>query len=598
MSAVTPERAQPEDSAAAAAPPLASGVIARRVYGFFRPHKGGVIGAIIAFLLASATEPLIPKLLQTALDKGFLAQPAFPLWMVPVALIGLFLARGLFSFAGTYLLNRSTSRAVLDLREALATSLLRADAAVFNRMTPGITVSKIINDPQQMANQLGSAMITLLRDGTTAAALVAYLFWQNWQLTLLSLITVPLLGVGVRFVHRRVHAMGSAQYEAQQRLVNVVDDMARAWRVIRTFDAGAFERGRFEAEARQVQRATMKSVAASALMTPMSQLAASFGVAAIVTLALWQAQTQGGTVGEFAGYVTALLLLVSKTRHLTDVSQPITNALITARGCFELLDAEPEPDHGTRTLERARGDIVFDHVSLAYPGAERPALQDLQLRVRAGTTVALVGSSGAGKTTIVSTLLGFATPQDGALTLDGLPLAELRKADLRRQFAVVSQDIVLFDASVAANVVYAQPFDAARIESCLRAAALWDFVQSLPQGVETPIGVNGSRLSGGQRQRLAIARALYKDAPVWILDEATSALDTESERAIQQALERWHGQKTMIVIAHRLSTIRKADAIHVMADGRVVESGDHAALLAQPGGRYRAMVEAQHGASD
>ncbi|MFM2405818.1 MAG: hypothetical protein RL223_3698, partial [Pseudomonadota bacterium] len=201
----------------------------------------------------------------------------------------------------------------------------------------------------------------------------------------------------------------------------------------------------------------------------------------------------------------------------------------------------------------------------------------------------------AGKTTIVSTLLGFAAPQDGALTLDGLPLAELRKADLRRQFAVVSQDIVLFDASVAANVVYAQPFDAARIESCLRAAALWDFVQSLPQGVETPIGVNGSRLSGGQRQRLAIARALYKDAPVWILDEATSALDTESERAIQQALERWHGQKTMIVIAHRLSTIRKADAIHVMADGRVIESGDHAALLAQPGGRYRAMVEAQQG---
>ena len=314
-----------------------------------------------------------------------------------------------------------------------------------------------------------------------------------------------------------------------------------------------------------------------------------------LALALYQAQTQGGTVGQFAGYVTALLLLVSKTRHLTDVSQPISQALITARASFELMDLPPEPDLGTRTLDRARGEIAFSGVSLSYPGAERPALDGLSLHVPAGHTVALVGSSGAGKSTLVHALLGFAAPDAGTLTLDGIPVQELRKADLRRQFAVVSQDIVLFDASVAANVVYAQPFDAERVESCLRAAALWDHVAALPEGLETPIGVNGSKLSGGQRQRLAIARALYKDAPVWILDEATSALDTESERAIQQALDRWHGQKTMLVIAHRLSTIRDADAICVLEDGRVVEQGSHAALLAS-GGRYAAMVRAQHAA--
>jgi ATP-binding cassette, subfamily B, bacterial MsbA len=573
-------------------PPLDNRATARRLNRYFWPHRHGVFVAIAAFLLASATEPLIPRLLQIALDKGFLEKPAFPLWAVPVSLIGLFLLRGVFSFIGTFMLNRSTSQAVLGLRQDLADAVLRADAGVFGRVTPGVVVTKVINDPQNIANQMGGAMITLLRDGTTALALLAYLFYQNWQLTMLSLITVPLLSLGVRFVHKRVQTVGSAAYQAQLRLVDVVDDLARAWRVIRTFDAGAFERGRFDREARHVQRMTMKSVAASALMTPMSQLAASFGVAAIVTLALHQAQTQGNSVGEFAGYVTALLLLVSKTRHLTDVSQPIISALITTRACFELLDAPAEPDTGTRTMGRARGEIVFDQVSVAYPGADRPALQSLSLHIRPGSTVALVGTSGAGKTTVVNTLLGFTAPDSGRLTLDGLPIAELRKTDLRRQFAVVSQDIVLFDASLADNVIYAAPPDVARVESCLRAAALWNHVSSLPDGVQTPIGVNGSKLSGGQRQRLAIARALYKDAPVWVLDEATSALDTESERAIQQALEQWHGEKTLIVIAHRLSTIRNADAIYVMEDGQVVEAGRHSELLAQDG-RYAAMVRAQ-----
>ena len=566
--------------------------IRKRLAAYFWPHRHGVAVAILAFLLASVTEPLIPSLLQIALDKGFQAEPSFPLWMVPVALIGLFALRGLFSFIGTYMLNRSTSRAVLDLRQQLASAVLRADAQVFGHITPGVVVTKVVNDPQSIANQLGNAAITVLRDGTTSAALLAYLFWQNWQLTMLSMITVPLLALGVRAVQRRVKRVGTAAYIAQTRLVAVVDDLARAWRVIRTFDAGQFEHARFDREAREVQRMTLKSVAASALMTPMSQLAASVGVAAIITLALYQAQTTGGTVGEFAGYVTALLLLVSKTRALTDVSQPITHALITARACFELLDAPAEPDAGQRRLDRARGDIAFDGVTLAYPGADRPALDGLSLRVAAGSTVALVGSSGAGKTTLVNALLGFAAPDHGQLTLDDIPVGELRKADLRRQFAVVSQDIVLFDASIAANVIYAQPPDRARAEACLRAAALWDHVSSLPEGMDTAIGVNGSKLSGGQRQRVAIARALYKDAPVWILDEATSALDTESERAIQQALDQMHGQKTMIVIAHRLSTIRDADSICVLDGGRVVECGDHRSLLAQ-GGRYAAMVQAQ-----
>jgi ATP-binding cassette, subfamily B, bacterial MsbA len=564
----------------------------RRLRRYARPHALGMAVAIGVFLLAAATEPLIPALLQVALDKGFATQASFPLWSVPLALIGLFVLRGLLGFVGTYLINRASSLTVLDIRRDLARALTRADAALFNRMPPGLAVAKVVNDPQVMAGQLSGAALTLLRDGTTAMALLAYLFWVNWQLTLLSLAVVPLMAWGVRLVHRRVNKVGTAAYEAQMRLVAVVDDLARSWRVIRTFDAAEFEHKRLDGAARAVQRGAVKSSAAAATMTPMSQTIASLGVALIVTMALYQGRSGITTVGEFAGYIAALLLLVSKLRHLTDVSQPILGALITAKGCFELLDWPPERDQGEHDPGLGRGSVCFRDVQLFYPGSAAPALRGLSLEMRPGTTVALVGASGAGKSTVVNALLGFVDVAQGSLTLDEVPLADWRKAALRRQFAVVSQDIVLFDASVADNVVYAALPDRDRVERCLRDAALWDTVCALPGGLDAPIGVNGSRLSGGQRQRLAIARALYKDAPVWIFDEATSSLDSDSEAVIQQALKRWHGRKTMLLIAHRLSTVRHADTIYVLQAGRVLEHGSHAQLM-QLGGAYARTVQLQ-----
>jgi subfamily B ATP-binding cassette protein MsbA len=567
---------------------------ASRLLDYVRPHKAGVILGIVCFFLSSAVEPLVPALFKTLLDSGFKADMGFPVWLVPVVVVGIFAVRGGLAFCGTYLLNWSTSKAVLALRSDLLGSVMRADASLYSTMSPGVVATRVINDPQNATQSLAGALTTVLRDGTTFLALLGYLFYLNWQLTLVSMITLPVLIYVVRTVQRRVLTIAGTAYETQLRLVGIVDDISRAWRVVRTFDAEAFERRRFTEEAVRLRRLAMKGIAASSLMTPLTQIVASFGVALILTLALVQANRGDATVGEFVAFITALLMTISPLRHLTDVTQPIINGLVGARACFALMDTPPENDPGTREViaGTCRGHLRFEGVTVRYPGSEQAALQGLDLDIPAGKTIALVGPSGSGKSTAINAMLGFVTPAEGRITLDGVDVQEIRRTSLRLQFAVVSQDIVLFDGPIADNVAYAQPKDPQRIEEALRAANLWDFVQSQPEGLEATIGTNGSKLSGGQRQRLAIARALYKRAPVWVFDEATAALDTESERIVQQSIDAWHGEKTLILIAHRLSTVANADWIYVLADGRVLEAGRHDDLMAQ-GGLYASMVRAQ-----
>ena len=568
-----------------------SASVARRLWPYFRPQRATLAVAVAAFVLASLTEPLIPKLLQVALDDGMLSQGSFELWLVPVVLIALFAVRGLLGFVGQYMLSRATSRAVLALRNDLADRLLGADVSLFSRLPAGVAVNKVLSDPSNIAAQLGSAMMTVLRDGTTALALLVYLLWLNWQLTLLAFLSVPLLVLGVQRVHRRMQLVGRDNYDSNQRLAAAAEDLVRSWRVIRTFGAAAYERARFTRVATDVQRTTLKSAAAAAAMTPISQMAASIGVALIVMLAMHQVRAGEATVGSFAGYIAALLLLVSRTRHLTDVSQPIVNALTVARGCFELLDAAQEADTGRALPTPVRGAVTFERVRVRYPEQAEPVLDGFDLEIAPASMVALVGTSGGGKSTAINALLGFVPCEAGRVLIDGHDIAGIGRASLRAQFAVVSQDVTLFDASVADNVVYAAGRDDARLRQCLEAAALWDVVQALPQGLETNIGTNGSRLSGGQRQRLSIARALYKEAPIWVFDEATSALDGESERAVLAALESLRGKKTLIVIAHRLSTIQAADRIHVLAGGRVVASGTHEELMAREEAYMRLVAE-------
>jgi ATP-binding cassette, subfamily B, bacterial MsbA len=579
------ERPAPSPALAALRP------TARRMLGYLRPRAGATLLGLLALFTASAMEPLVPAYFKLLLDHGFKADFVMPLWTLPLAVVALFAIRGVLGFVGNYLFAWSGSHAVLALRADLIASLMRADAGLFSRLSPGVVAARAIHDPQNATTMLIGASTSLLRDGTTLLALLAYLAWLDWRLTLVSLITVPVLAYVVRRIHQRVVKVGGLSYESQVRLLGIVDDIARAWRVVRSFDAGAFERSRFDAEARTLRRVTLKTASASALMTPLTQVVASVGVAIIITLALLDARQGGATAGEFVAFLTALLMTISPLRRLTDVTQPIVGGLILGRACFDLIDTPPEPDLGSRELTDVRGDLRFERLEVTH-GGDRPALHGVDLHVPAGTTAALVGPSGSGKSTLVSTLLGFVAPRSGRVLIDGIDITSVRKASLRRQFALVSQDIVLFDSSIDDNVAYSQPPDPARIEQCLRAADLWEFVQSLPQRGSTPIGTNGSRLSGGQRQRLAIARALYRNAKVWLFDEATSALDSESERLVHEAVERWRGERTLVLIAHRLSTVRRADAIHVMAAGRVLDSGPHEALL-QRCDLYAAMVRAQ-----
>jgi len=534
--------------------------------------------------VTAVTEPMIPALMNHLLDEGF-THGRLALWMVPVAIIGLFTLRSASGFVAQYGLAWTANRAVLALRRRMFARLLDSQAALLSNNTASGLTNTLVYEAQGGVQQLVGSMLTLVRDSLTLAALLVYLLTLNWPLTLCVALLFPAVGLVMRSIGRRLHRLTVAGQKATDELAYVVEENVLAWRIVRLHGAQAQQEQRFFGRADSVRQLMMKAVVAGASMTPVTQMLASIALSVVIMLALWQSSGGGASVGGFVAFVMAMLQLVAPVKHLSDVMAPLTRGLAAVERGLDLIETSAPEAGGSHDGGRARGEIRFDKVSLRYRDDSAPALDALTLHVRAGETVALVGPSGAGKTTLVNLLPRFIEPSAGSVTLDDVPLADWDLLALRRQFAFVSQDVVLFNDSVAANVTLGTDLPRERVRDALRAANLLDFALSLPQGLDSLIGHNGSQLSGGQRQRLAIARAIARDAPVLLLDEATSALDNESERAVQEALERLMQGRTTLVIAHRLSTIESADRILVLDAGHLAEQGTHAELLAA-GGLY------------
>jgi subfamily B ATP-binding cassette protein MsbA len=558
-----------------------------RLAPYFRASKAGLVLAVTAAIVAAATEPLLPALLKKVLDDGFGTARSFALWVVPVAIIGLFIVRGLASFLAQYGLAWAANMAVLRMREAMFARLLDAAPALYAQNNASRLTNTVVYEAQNGAQQLVYSLLMIVRDTFTVVALLTYLLYLNWQLTLFILLLAPAVALVMRLVSRRLRVLVQRYQTATDQLAYIVEENVLAWRIVRLHGAARSQAERFSERSQHLRSLMVKAVAAGATSSPLTQLLASMALSAVVVMALWQSGTpQGTTVGGFAAFITGMLMLITPVKHLSDSLTPLTRGLVALERGLDLIEHSPRESQGAHIpAAPVRGEITLQGVSLHYGDSGEPVLQDIDLTVAAGQTVALVGPSGAGKTTLVNLLPRFLDPTQGVVLIDGIDARQWDVQALRRQFALVSQDVVLFNDSIAANVCLGQVMDEAKVRAALRSAHLLDFVERLPQGLDSPIGHNGSQLSGGQRQRLAIARAIYKNAPILILDEATSALDSESERAVQDALNMLMHGRTTLVIAHRLSTIEGADRVVAMDEGRIVEEGTPAQLL-ERGGLY------------
>lgn len=554
----------------------------RRLVPYFGTHLWTWVLVALGAIVGAATEPMIPALLQPLLDSGF-QRGELSIWMVPVSLMGLFGVRGLAGYVAQIGLTKITGLGLTAMRRAMFAKLLIARLELFTQQSASALSNTLVYEVQSGATMLVNAVLNLTRNGLTLLAMTGFLFYLNWQLTLIVAAIFPAVVFVMRVLTRRLHQLTKTNQEVTDALAYVVEENVLAHREVRLYAAQDLQQSRFSQLSASLQRLAMKSTVAGAAMTPMTQMLAAAALSAVISVALVQSASSGTSVGGFAAFVTAMLMIVAPIRQLSEVSGPITRGLAALERGLDLIDSVPAESSGVFSKARATGALSFRDVTVQYKPDSLPALSGLNLEIAAGETVALVGSSGSGKTTLVNMLPRFVVPQAGTITLDGHTLEDWDLTSLRNQMAFVSQNVIMINDSVAANVALGLPIEEEKVLACLRAAHLGEWLAGLPQGTQTLVGHNAAQLSGGQRQRMAIARALYKDAPILILDEATSALDTESEKAVQEALDQLMRGRTILVIAHRLSTVQHADRIVVMQGGRVVEVGTHQALLAQQG---------------
>ncbi len=556
-----------------------------RLLGYVRPYRMAFALSILGMVLTALTEPLFPGLMKPLLDKGFVPAHHDDLYLIPLALVAIFVVRGLLTYFTSYCLAWVTNRLVMDLRREMFGRLLSLPTRYYDDQSSGVLISKVTYGVNDFTSAATNVLTALVRDSLTIVGLLGFMLYYDWKLTLIALAVGPLIVGVVRLFGKRLRAASRRGYNAMGLISHILEESIGAHKVIKVFGGQRYESQRFEEVSNEFRNAAMRESMAASSTVPLTQVASAIALAIIIYIALLHSSESHITVGGFVSFMTAMLMLLAPVKRLTEVNAPLQRGLTAAENIFGLLDQVPEEDLGTKVLPRARGDIIFDQVNFSYERTARTTLQDISLQVKAGETVALVGPSGSGKTTLVTLLPRFYQAAAGRILIDGHDAQSLTLESLRANIALVSQDVVLFNDTVAANIAYGNSAGASESEiiAAAEAANAWEFIRQMPQGLETHVGENGVRLSGGQRQRLAIARAFLKNAPILILDEATSALDSESERQIQSALENLIHGRTTLVIAHRLSTVEHADRIVVLDKGRIVEEGRHEELLALNG---------------
>ena len=564
-----------------------------RLITYLKPHIGLIIGSLVAMAFVAGAETSIPALMKPLLDRGFTGQLNSKLWQVPVFLVGLALVRSLAQFLSNYLLTRVINAVLLKLREQMFQTLLHAGTTFFQRNSASSLINAVVFEVNNVLSVMGSMLISLVRDSLTVVGLMGYLIYLNWKLTLVVLFIFPVIALIMSKINRRLRSLNREQQNLTSELAYIVEESSAGYKIVKVHGAQEYEMNRFMQKAERLRQFALKSAVAGGLNQPITQLIASMALSIVLVIALMQSATEGTTVGGFAAFITAMMLVISPLKHLADINQPLQRGLTAAEMIFGLMDQPFEEDEdrkiNMKSLDKAKGAIRFENVGFSYQqeAGRKDALTDINLSIKPGEVVAFVGPSGGGKSTLVNLLPRFFKPSSGQIYLDDLPLEDIVLGDVRKQLAFVSQDVILFSDSIAANVAYGaaneQGIDRGRVMEALEAANLSSLIRELPEGIDSMVGDNGNRLSGGQRQRLAIARAIYKNAPILILDEATSALDSESERQVQDALERLMAGRTTLVIAHRLSTIEHADRIVVLEHGKIVENGSHEELIQQDG---------------
>ncbi|AKG70836.1 lipid ABC transporter permease/ATP-binding protein [Serratia fonticola] len=556
----------------------------RRLWPMITPFKTGLVVAAIALVLNAAGDTLMLSLLKPLLDDFGKADSRVLHWM-PLVVIGLMLMRGITSYVSSYCISWVSGMVVMQMRRRLFGHMMRMPVAFFDQQSTGTLLSRITYDSEQVASSSSSALVTVVREGASIIGLFIMMFYYSWQLSLILIVLAPIVSFAIRLVSKRFRNISKNMQNTMGQVTTSAEQMLKGHKEVLIFGGQQVETERFNTVSNRMRQQGMKLVSASSIADPIIQLIASLALAFVLFAASFPSVMDTLTAGTITVVFSAMIALMRPLKSLTNVNAQFQRGMAACQTLFSILDLEQEKDTGTRQVERAKGDIEFRNVTFAYPGREIPALRDINLSISEGKTVALVGRSGSGKSTIANLLTRFYDVQEGQILMDGHDLREYTLASLRDQVALVSQNVHLFNDTIANNIAYAREerYSREEIEKAARMAYATDFIDKMEHGLDTVIGENGVMLSGGQRQRIAIARALLRDCPILILDEATSALDTESERAIQAALDELQKNRTSLVIAHRLSTIEKADEILVVEDGRIVERGQHAELIEQKG---------------